>query len=301
MAAEQEFLPPHVLERLGGLAAVHRYVVDGFVTGLHRSAFRGAGEEFDRHRSYQQGDDLRHIDWRLYGRTDRLYVREFREHSNLQAYLVVDASASMGYADEHGVTKLRYASFVAAALGYVMERAGDGVGLATYGDGGRLLVPPRNRRGHIHTLLVQLARLRPSGRGSAIEVLDHVGNSLPRRGRVMILSDLLEDDGENALLGAVGRLRARGDEVIVLRILTPAELGEKAPDAGIFFDPERPDEGVPAAPASDSGYRKRLNDFYGDLERRLREIGAEYVPLSTADPVERALAGWIRHRVRRGR
>ncbi|HEX5727727.1 MAG TPA: DUF58 domain-containing protein [Longimicrobiaceae bacterium] len=295
-AATAEFLPPHLLERLGGLELVARTVVRGFQAGVHRSPLRGAGEDFARHRDYQQGDDLRYLDWKLYARTDRLYVREFEERSNLAAYLVVDASASMDFAEPGGVTKARYATFTAAALAHLMLGAGDAVGLAAFGAEPRLLLAPRSRRGHLHDLLLNLERLRPAGTGGAADALDRVAVALRRRGRVVLISDLLEDDDGEALVRAAGRLRARGDEVIVLRVLTPAESGERPPAAGAFFDPERPARAVPAAPGTDAGYARRVRAYYDSLANRLRERGVEYVPLSTARPVEEALVAWLSRR-----
>ena len=298
MTASPGFLPPGLLERLGGLEMVARTVVRGFVAGAHRSPLRGAGEDFSRHRDYQQGDDVRRLDWKVYARTDRLYVREYEERSNLSAYLVVDATASMDYAGDGGVGKMRYACFVAAALAHLMLGSGDAVGLAAFGEGGaRMLLPPRTRRGHLHDLLLHLERLRPGGGGGAGEALDRVGEALRRRGRVVLVSDLLEDDGGDALVAAAGRLAARGDEVAVLRVLTPAEWGESAPPGpGLFFDPEAPSRTLPAAPSADAGYAGRVRAYYDGLSARLRERGVEYVPLLTDRPVEEALAGWLHAR-----
>jgi uncharacterized protein (DUF58 family) len=293
---ERSFLPPRLLERLGGLEIVARTVVRGFLAGTHRSARRGAGEDFAKHRDYQQGDDTRYLDWKLYARTDRLHVREFEEHSNLAAYLVVDGSLSMDFADGDDPSKLRYASFVAAALAHLMLGAGDAVGLAAFGAEPRLLLPPRTRRGQLHDLLLQLERMRPAGAGSAAEALDRVGASLPRGGRVVLVSDLLEEDGGDALVAAAGRLRARGDEVVVMRVLTPAEAGERAPGPGLFFDPERPSREIAAAPGDDAGYASRVTEYYRGIADRLRERGVEYVPLTTAEPVESALAAWVARR-----
>ena len=287
----ESFLPPRLLERLGGLEIVARTVVRGFLAGAHRSPRRGAGEDFARHREYQQGDDTRRLDWKLFARTDRLYVREFEERSNLAAYLVVDASLSMDFADGDDPGKLRYASFVAAALAHLMLGMGDAVGLAAFGSEPRLLVAPRARRGQLHDLLLQLERLRPAGAGSAAGALDRVGGALPAGGRVVLVSDLLEEDGGDSLVAAAGRLRARGDEVVVMRVLTPVE--ERGSGPGLFFDPERPAREVPAAPGEDPGYARRVGEYYARLADRLHERGVEYVALSTAHPVESALAAWV--------
>ena len=293
-----DFLPPHLLERLGGLDLIARTVVQGFVSGTHRSPHRGSGDDFARHRPYQQGDEVRYVDWKLFGRTDHLFVREFREESNLRAFLVVDSSLSMGFADgaERSLTKARYAAYVAAALAHLMLASGDAVGLASFGANSRLLVPPRTRRGHLHELLLQLERLRPEGSGTAATVLDQVGDALRRRGRVILISDLLEEDAGETLTAALARLRARGNEVIVLRVLTPTEAGERPVTAGRFYDPEYPERSIAAAPSSDVGYRERVNAYYGSLATRFREQGIEYVAVSTDEPVEHVLSSWLRMR-----
>lgn len=295
-SAAADLLPAHRLERLGSLDVIARRLVAGFVAGQHRSVHRGAGEEFHRHRPYQQGDDSRHIDWRLFGRTDRLYVREYREISNLRAYLLIDASASMAYAGADGLSKLRYGVYLAAALAHLMLRSGDAVGLAAAGSEAALLSPPRTRRGQIHELLLALERLHAGGTPSVAATLDRVASALPRRGRVILISDLLEEDEGRGVLSAIGRLRARDDEVMVLRVLTPEELGEAAPGSGLYFDPERPTHPVPASPDRDAGYRARVEAYYRALADRLQERGAEYVPLRTDRPVEEGLSAWIRGR-----
>jgi uncharacterized protein (DUF58 family) len=297
-AAEPALLPPAVLERLGGLSIIHRYVVEGFMAGIHRSAYRGAGDEFSRHRSYQQGDDVRRVDWKLYGRTDRLFVREYREDANLQSYLLLDATLSMGYADGAGISKLRYASFVAAALAHLMVAVGDAVGLASFGEGAQLHLPPRNRRGSVHEMLLGLERLRPEGSSGAAAGLDRAGEALRRRGRVILISDLLEPDDGEALLAAVARLRGRGDEVIVIRPLTPQETGAAPLAAGLYFDPERPEREIPASPEVARAFAAGVTAYYDRMHDRLRERGAEYVALTTAEPVEHALSAWLRARGR---
>lgn len=291
-----DLLPPRLLDRIGDLELIARTVVRGFVAGLHRAPFRGAGLDFAGHRAYQQGDDPRHIDWRLFGRTDRHYVREYREDANLRAWLVLDATASMGFAEPEGLTKLRYAAIVAAALAHIMLGSGDAVGLATFGEGAHLLSPPRSRRGHLHDLLLALEALRPLGRAAAADALDRVTDALPRRGRIVLLSDLLADDDGAALVTAVARARARGDEVMVLRVLTPLEAGRRTAPAARWYDPETPGEGVPAALVEDGALAAAVDRYYASLAARLRAHGAEYFDLSTDEPVENALRRWVASR-----
>jgi uncharacterized protein (DUF58 family) len=299
-SAPSELLPPELLDGLGGLDLVARTIVRGFISGVHRSPFLGSGEDFSRHRAYQQGDDTRRLDWRLYGRTDRLYIRLFEEDSNLQGFLLVDATESMGFAGDARVGKLRYAQFVAAALAHIMLGSGDAAGLASLGERTRLHIPPRNRPGHLHDLLLALERLRPEGRGRASEALDEVGGQLRRRGRVVLLSDCLEDDDGEALLGAARRLRARGDEVIVIRIASRMELGEVELGSGRYFDPEAPNQTIDAVPAVDAGFRARVAAYYDGLRRGLEEVGAEYVPMTTDTSLVTAMGRWLVARGRKG-
>jgi uncharacterized protein (DUF58 family) len=293
-----ELLPPEVLERLGSLDLVARTIVRGFINGAHRSPFLGSGEDFSRHRAYQQGDDVRRLDWKVYGRTDRLYVRLFQEDSNLQGFLVVDSSESMGFVGDGPVSKLRYSQFVAAALAHVMLNAGDAAGLASFAADTAFHVPPRNRPGQLHDLLVALERIVAGGVGYASRALDEVGSALRRRGRVVLISDCLEEDDGSALLGAVARLRARGDEVIVIRVATRLELGETDGGAARYFDPEVPEVATAAVPGLDEGFRRRVDAYYAGLKRGLEEQGAEYVPLTTDQPLVTALGGWLMSRAR---
>ena len=295
----KELLHPEVLEQLGSLELVARTIVRGTISGSHRSPFLGSGEDFARHRAYQQGDDVRRLDWKLFARTDRLHVRLFEEASNLEALIAVDASESMGYVGGAAVSKLRYAQFVAAALAYLMTKSGDGVGLASFDDRPAFLLPPRNRTGHLHDLLLALERLTPSGSGALSDSLDALGGSLRRRGRVVVLSDCLEDDNGERLVQSVGRLRARGDEVIVIRILSPAELGQSGGEAARFFDPERPDRSVPGQPSTDPLYADRLHGYYRDIREGLEGHGAEFVAMDTSEGLAPALNRWLSTRTRR--
>jgi uncharacterized protein (DUF58 family) len=304
-----DLLPPELLDQLGSLDLVARAIVRGSISGLHRSPFLGSGEDFARHRSYQQGDDVRRLDWRLFGRTDRLYVRLFEEDSNLQGFLLVDTSASMGFVGDGSISKLRYAQFVAAALAHIMIRGGDAAGLVSFAEDTRFHLPPRNRAGHLHDLLLSLEQLSSGGSGSTAEALSQAGGALRRRGRIVLLSDCLDDDDGSSLLESVGRLRARGDEVIVVRIATPLELGLPRTDraergnAGParYFDPESPDVVIDAMPSADPGFAERVDRYYEGLRTGLEERGAEYVPLLTTTPLVTALSSWLTARSRRER
>ena len=293
-----ELLPPHVLSGLGGLDFIARRVVSGAFAGVHRATMLGAGREFDRHRAYQQGDESRHIDWRLYARSDRLYVRQFREESSLQAYLLLDDSASMAFAGRDGLTKFRYAQMLAAVLAHLMLLAGDTVGLARTARGGELLMRPRNRRGHLHDVLLALERLSVEGATTpdSANAVDRVATALPRRGRLVLITDLLEEEALERTVPALGRLSARGDEVVVLRVLTPEEEGRVPLGLGRYFDPERPEREIPAAPDVDAAYGERVRGWFAALDRALAARGVESSALATDTPLAEGIAGWLGRR-----
>jgi uncharacterized protein (DUF58 family) len=291
-APSADLLPPELLEGLGSLEIIARQIASGFIAGLHRSVFIGSGEDFSRHRAYQPGDEVRRIDWRLFARSDRLFVKQFQETSNLHAFILIDTSLSMAYGDTPD--KLRYSAYLAAALSHLMLRAGDAVGLAVTGpSGARMLLPARNRRGHLHQILLELETLEPNSPGPLAQALDGMGRALRREGRVIVISDFLETDG---LLEAVGRLRARGDEVVGFRIATPQELGQVSLKHARYYDPDHPRADVAAAPGTHEGFKQRVAAWYDILATDFQERGAELVPLTTADPLANALRAWVASR-----
>jgi uncharacterized protein (DUF58 family) len=299
-ARRGELLPPELLDGLGDLDWVGRLVARGVGPGIHRSIFAGRGEEFERHRPYQQGDDLRHLDWRLLARTDRLHVRRFRERSNLRSVVVVDASPSMdfggGGGSEQRVTKLRFAALLAAALGHLARSAGDRTGLlVTGGPGGEpsVVLPPREGREPWHAFLHALTHLERGAPGPLAPHLERAGALLPRGGRVVVLSDFLEDDEGRRTAAAAGHLRARGDEVLAVRILTPEELGEAGGGDALWTDPERPGREIPGDPSRDPGYRSRLEEYYRALARNLEDRGVVWREARTTDPLLLLLRSWL--------
>ncbi|TVR58543.1 MAG: DUF58 domain-containing protein [Gemmatimonadales bacterium] len=296
-----ELLPPELLDGLGDLEWVGRLVARGLGPGIHRSAFVGLGEDFEHHRPYQQGDDLRHLDWKLLARTDRLYVRRYRETTNLPTTFIIDASPSMDFAGVEegsgGLTKLRFAALLVAALGRLGRNAGDLPGLAvTGGSGGEPLhlLPPRPGREAWHHFLHTLDTLEAGEASPLAPVLTRVGELGRRGGRIILLSDFLEEDGGRELWTQAGHLRARGDEVTAIRILTPDELGEGLEVDGLFADPEAPDAPVPGRPRGDEGYRERLSAYYTLLARNLEERGVQWWEARTTDPLLPLLRGWLR-------
>lgn len=289
------WLDPALLERLGGLELAARIVVEGLRGGAHRAPFPGRGEDFHRHRAYQQGDDLRYLDWKLLARTDRPWIREYRESTTLRCWILVDATLSMGYRPSGGPSKLRTAALVAAVLAHLMLEGGDAVGIAALGEEPALLLPPRNRVDQRREILRILELMEPGGSASLAPALDRVGDVLPRRGRVVVLSDLLEEDPD-PVLAALGRLASRGDEVVVIQLLTAEERGEAPLPPAFYADPEHPDRGRPATPGQDAGFRQRVADHTGLLEEGCRGRGVEFLRLDVGNDPVTPLAEWLRRR-----
>lgn len=233
-----DLLDPAEAARLGGLELVAKGVVEGFMSGIHRSPRRGFSVEFAEHRMYQPGDELRYVDWKILGRNDRLYVKQFEEETNLRAMLVLDASRSMAWSGAPGrvLTKLEYAQRLSAALSLVLLRQRDATGLITFDEEIRALVPPRARMSHWRLLLKTLQETT-AGRGTAAEpALRRVTGRLRRRGLVILISDLLLE--RDLALTALRFLRHRGHQVMVLHLMDPAELTLTGPAEARFEDPE---------------------------------------------------------------
>lgn len=213
-------LDPEKISRLGNLELVARVVVEGFLRGVHRSPYRGSSVEFSQNRPYVPGDEISRIDWRAYGKTDRLYLREYEDETNLRLTLLVDGSASMSFASQ-GISKFRYASCLGAALGQLILRQLDAVGLLVFDRDVRRWIPPRASRTHFQGVLAELEDVVPAGETSLGPVLRKAAEAIPSRGFVVLLSDLLDDPGE--ILRGLTRFRAARSEVVVFHVIDPAE------------------------------------------------------------------------------
>ncbi|HSJ30998.1 MAG TPA: DUF58 domain-containing protein [Longimicrobiales bacterium] len=295
-----DLLTPRELAALGGLEFVARQVVEGFIAGLHRSPHRGFSVEFAEHRMYQPGDDLRYIDWRMYGRSDRYYIKQFEEETNLRSYLLVDASASMSWTSAEGVlpTKLWYAKQLAASLALMLVRQGDAVGLLAFDSAIRSHIAPRGGRRHWHELLRTLEPVTASGRTDPGSALRDLAGRLRRRGLVILISDLLVDPDATRL--ALRFLRHRGHEVLVFHLLDPGE--RELPGVGEvrFVDPET-DEELPVSAADvRQEYREAVEHALAEWRRDLAPQGIDYVLVGTDEPMAHALRAYLHKRERLG-
>lgn len=295
-----DLMDPASLAQLGGVELVAREVVEGFLMGLHRSPHRGFSAEFAELRSYRPGDDLRYIDWRMYGRSDRFYVKQFEEETNLRAYLLLDVSASMGWSSdpESIPSKLWYARHLAAALGLILARQGDTVGFAAFHDRVVDRVEPRGGQRQWQELVRRLSRLDASGTTRAESALRELAGRLRRRGLVILISDLLVDTEETRT--ALRFLRHRGHEVLVFHLLDPGERELPAASDARFVDPETGEELLVSVADVRAEYRKAVAGALEGWERSLRPHGIDYEVVDTSRPLSRALRSYLRKRERLG-
>lgn len=284
-----DLLDPHELARLGGLELVTQGIVEGFLSGLHRSPRRGFSVEFAEHRAYQPGDEPRYVDWKLLARTDRLYVKQYEEETNLRAMVVLDTSRSMAWsgAPATRLTKLAYARLLVAALALVLLRQRDATGLITFDDAVRSIVPPRARLSQWYQLLSVLAATTP-GQGTAAEpALRRVVDQLSRRGLVVFVSDLLLD--RELAMKTLRFLGRRGHQVLVLHIMDPAEQALEGAAESRFRDPETGQAVVLRPQDWARAYDRTIRETILAWRLGLRRHGIAYELITTATPFGTAL------------
>ena len=288
MRKPQSNLDPETLAKLDGLELRARYIVDGYLSGMHRSSYRGQSVEFTEHREYSPGDDLRYVDWKVFGKTDKVYLKQFEAETNLVCYLLVDISESMRYQSEGtALSKLEYAQCLAAALGTIVLRQRDSVSLATCDDQVQELVRESSNPSHLRQLMDVLHQAAAQRKSALGPVLHEISQRLKRRGVVVLLSDLLGDD--EALLAGLKHLRHARHEVILLQLLDPAEL-EFPFDRTTLF------QGLEARPAVlteprgvRQAYLAELHEFLERIQAGCRSLQVEYELLRTDQPFDEAL------------
>ncbi len=296
MSIAEKYLKPEVIRQIARLDLKARFIVEGFLSGLHSSPYHGFSVEFSEHRKYEPGDEISTIDWAVFGRTDRFYVKKFRAETNTQCHLVVDTSPSMAYG-YRGMTKLDYGISLAAALGFLMVQQQDPVGLVTFGEGMTGYLPAKAKRGHLISLLTHLARIKPEGRTEIARSLHDTAELLKRRGLVVIISDLLEDP--ETIAKGLHHLAFRRHDMIVFHVLDEAEVTFPFEDYAHFQDMETGErmtvdpEGIRAA------YRNQVREMIAALKEKCGEAKIDYVQLDTSMPFDRALMSFLLARSRR--
>jgi uncharacterized protein (DUF58 family) len=295
----QKYLNPQTLASLEGLDLQARMVVEGYVAGMHPSPFHGFSVEFAEHREYVPGDDIRHVDWKVWSKTDKLYLKQYEEETNLLLYLLLDTSESMSYASGQNVSKLKYAQFIAASLAYMVLQQQDSVGLAVFDDMVRRHLKPAGQPTHLKELL-HVMDTTPAREKSDLGMVFHdLAERFKKRGVVVILSDLFDDVPR--MIAGLKHLRHRRHEVIVFHILDPAELEFPFRQTTLFKGMEGLPEILTEPYALRRAYQAEIGAFLAEIKKECQMINIDYVPLRTDQELDTALSSYIASRATRTR
>lgn len=288
------YLDPRVLASLSGLDLQARMVMEGFVAGMHKSPFHGFSVEFAEHREYVPGDDVRHVDWKVWSKTDKYYLKQYEEETNLLTYLLLDTSESMGYASQGNVTKLQYAQFVAASLAYMVLQQQDSVGLATFDEKVRRYLRPSGQPSHLKELF-HLMDASPAGEKSDLAAIFHdLAERFKKRGVVVVLSDLFDEPDK--ILQGLRHFRHRRHEVIVFHILDPAEIDFPFRNTTLFKGLEGLPEILTEPHSLRRAYQEELGAFLTELRRGCQAVDIDYVPLRTDQSLDGPLSSYLASR-----
>jgi uncharacterized protein (DUF58 family) len=287
----QRFLDPAVLAGISGLDLIAKTVVDGFVAGLHRSPDFGFSQEFAEYRAYTPGDDLRHVDWNLFARTERCYLKRYRGETNSQLTILLDASNSMNYSS-HAVSKMDYARYTAASLFYLaIHNQRDPAGLIVFDDEVRNYIRPSTRQGQLQRLLAGLEQAEPRARTNFMKPLAHFQEFLRRRGMVVVISDFYESP--ETIVKTIEPLRFHGSEVVLFHVLDPKEIRPELRGPSILVDMET-EQRLEVIPEYVKGeYRRKMDSHLEQMRERTRAAGLDYHLLVTDRPLDAALSEYL--------
>lgn len=293
--APGRFIDPKVLASLGRLDLIAKTVVEGFVNGLHKSPFHGFSLEFLEYRQYTPGDDIRQVDWKLYGRTDRHYVKQYEGETNTQVYLLIDTSRSMAFTS-HQVSKIDYSRYLAASLAYLCFKQKDAVGLVSFSDQIQAYLPARIRRGHLINILTSLEDIETGGQTDVASSLNQFSGWIRKRSLVILISDFYQDVQQ--LRKSLRFFHHRGNDVILFHILDPMEL--ELPITGIStLEDMETGEQIPFSDQSRQAYLRELRSHLDQIRQESLSVHIDHVILNTEKPLDRALARYFTARVRR--
>lgn len=295
MSESLNFLDPSVLAGLDNLELRARVVVEGFLSGLHKSPHRGFSVEFNDYRHYQRGDDMRHVDWKLYARSDKFYIKQYEDETNVRCVIVLDTSASMAYSSG-GISKLEYGITLASALAYFIMRQRDAVGLITFDDKVRDFIPAKCRQPHLMQILRTLSNIETGDKTNAVKPLTDLAASLRKKSMVILISDMLDD--EEKVIGTLQNLRAMGNDVINFQLMDDAELNFPFNEASEFIDMENSESYITSPAAIRKAYLENLNEFLSYCKKKCQSSGVDYCLLNTSHPLDEALSSYMTKRGR---
>lgn len=283
---------PEVVASLKNLELIARMIVEGFLVGLHKSPYHGFSVEFSEHRPYNPGDNIRDIDWKVYGRTNRYYIKQYEEETNLRAYLLLDISGSMGYGSAH-LTKLQYATYLAAAMSYLFVKQRDAVGLITFSDRIEKFLPPKSSQAYMHFILQELSRLQPQKRQTRVsDTLHELAEKIKRRGLIVLLTDFLFEEPQNILQG-LKHFRHYKHEILVFNILDPNDRYFNFRDDAVFVDMETGERIKTQPYFLQQRYREAVNEFYTSLQKECLKFQIDFQQIFIDEPFDRALLRYL--------
>jgi len=295
MSEQLNFLDPSVLAGLDNLELRARVVVEGFLSGLHKSPHRGFSVEFNDYRHYQRGDDMRHVDWKLYARTDKFYIKQYEDETNVRCVILLDTSASMDYSSG-GISKLNYGVTLASALAYFIMRQRDAVGLITFDDRVKEYIPAKCRQPHLMRILRTLSRVESGMKTDVVGPLSDLAASLSKKSMVVLITDMLDD--EQRVISTLQNIRGMGNDVITFQIMDDAELNFPFNEATEFIDMENNESYVTSPAAIRRAYLENFNEFLSYCQKECQSSGVDYCLLNTHEPMDEALSAYMSKRAR---
>jgi uncharacterized protein (DUF58 family) len=290
----RKYLNPAIISKLNSLELKARFVVEGFMVGLHKSPYHGFSVEFTEHRPYMQGDNLKDVDWKVYGKTERYFIKQYEEETNLKSYILLDTSKSMDYSSAGNITKLNYSVILVAALSYLMIKQQDAVGLSLYSEKINKYFPPKSTRAYLQEILKNLSTVEASSKTNTAASLNSIAEKIKRRGLVIIISDFFDD--VNSILTALKHFRYKNNEVIVFQVLDPIERSFSFGRDAIFKDLETGAEMTTQPYQIQKAYRDAMSHFINKIKSECLNSSIEYNLIETSTPFDKALFNYIQKR-----
>jgi uncharacterized protein (DUF58 family) len=290
----KKYLTPSVISKLNAFDLRARLMVEGFMVGLHKSPYHGFSVEFSEHRAYMQGDSLKDVDWKVYGKTEKYFVKQYEEETNLKCYIILDTSKSMAYASEGNMSKLEYGASLAAALSYLMVNQQDAVGLALYSDKIEKYYPPKSSKSYLQEILKAFSQVTNSGSTNTAACLHQIAEKIQRRGMVIIISDFFDE--LNSVLSAVKHFRYKKNDVIIFQILDPLERSFAFGRDAIFKDLESGEEITTQPFQIQKAYKEAMDAFTGQIKNECLNANIEYNLIDTKTSFDKALFSYIQKR-----
>ena len=290
----KNFLDPSFISKLNSLELKARLVVEGFMVGLHKSPYHGFSVEFSEHRAYMQGDNLKDVDWKVFGKTEKYFIKQYEEETNHRSYIFLDTSNSMAYSSGENISKLDYSLTLAASLSYLMIHQQDAVGLTLYSEKINKFLPPKSSRAYLQEILKNLANVQASEKTNTAESLSEAAEKIKRKGLVIIISDFFDDI--NSVLKALKHFSYKKNEVIVFQVLDPIEKTFSFGKDAIFKDLETGDEITTQPYQIQKAYREAMSEFTNRIKTECLNSNIDYNLIDTSDPYDKALFRYLQKR-----